>query len=854
MKDFLNGFIDPKRIIDGKKSRIQKDYEQLCENYNVTNSIEFLTKIRNYPLSEILENSYYIHKEPRGTDFLNYVLKTNDLKQEDIQLQMITVNKTLQNNNLSNSHISKLNECLNILKEKEKKINDINYIKESIKYDLITSSISRPLLESPVINDLDIIIQNINYQPEIIEKYEEMIQEIKKWKAKTILTNFVPLLVKNTVLIAGITVLLVGSALTLIVSLPLLLVSKLIEERIDRRYISTFVYVISKEIKKVEELIQMSDIKKKKMLEEYAYSLKSARERLMKYDIYAKKFKGVRESHIGQMQPNPYHDTIAEMEKEIDDLIEEANSELEWKPVVEAVNAITIGERKDVSDEAKRKFVDLYFEIRDFIINDEKYSQLFYTNNEIETKEDLFNSRYMSSYIVTSNKISEQHPIELLIEIVNKIFEKFEFIEIEKGIYCHKDYPEIRLIFNMNYSIQQEFEMNIGISLMGACKSLNSEFYRIKEEPLQPPPPARVTEEAIEIGTNKDKLDKFLEIATDIQSFIIGSSYSNLTEYVENDLKIDTNGGCLHIWQSKPIEHPNYSPLAEEIVKCIANKFGFVQITPGVYRHEDYLFIELTYTLNKHTCSCRDTEHHKNALFNITINLAFINDGQKIIETIKTPLENAIYIKICDFIFDEREDNCLESFKKITDLVTKYEQLIILEEGADESRKSLSRKVALKAEVAAKKSIKKLRDMKTKGQHTTAVLKRVPRHIEDFINNTLNKLKEMDRTERRNRIIEGTVRKKLMKVIRDAIVLGVTWAINPAISAITLIAGVAIDKMTDKKVRHQILHELELELKIVDEKLEDARSDGSRRKKYELMRIKHKLEREIDRIRYNLGA
>jgi len=561
VKDFLNGFIDPKRIIDGKKSRIQKDYEQLCENYNVTNSIEFLTKIRNYPLSEILENSYYIHKEPRGTDFLNYVLKTNDLKQEDIQLQMITVNKTLQNNNLSNSHISKLNECLNILKEKEKKINDINYIKESIKYDLITSSISRPLLESPVINDLDIIIQNINYQPEIIEKYEEMIQEIKKWKAKTILTNFVPLLVKNTVLIAGITVLLVGSALTLIVSLPLLLVSKLIEERIDKRYISTFVYVISKEIKKVEELIQMSDIKKKKMLEEYAYSLKSARERLMKYDIYAKKFKGVRESHIGQMQPNPYHDTIAEMEKEIDDLIEEANSELEWKPVVEAVNPITI----------------------------------------------------------------------------------------------------------------------------------------------------------------------------------------------------------------------------------------------------------------------------------------------------KPSLENAIYIKICDFIFDERED-CLESFKKITDLVTKYEQLIILEEGADESRKSLSRKVALKAEVAAKKSIKKLRDMKTKGQHTTAVLKRVPRHIEDFINNTLNKLKEMDRTERRNRIIEGTVRKKLMKVVRDAIVLGVTWAINPALTAITLIAGVAIDKKTDRKVRHQILHELELELKIVDEKIEDARSDGSRRKKYELMRIKHKLEREIDRIRYNLGA
>jgi len=110
----------------------------------------------------------------------------------------------------------------------------------------------------------------------------------------------------------------------------------------------------------------------------------------------------------------------------------------------------------------------------------------------------------------------------------------------------------------------------------------------------------------------------------------------------------------------------------------------------------------------------------------------------------------------------------------------------------------------------------------------------------------------MDKNERRNRIVEGTFRKKILKIVRNAIVLGAEWAISPALSAITLLAGIALDKKADKKVKNQILQELNLELKIVDEKLEDSRSDGNRKSKYELMRIKNKLEQEIDRIRYNL--
>ena len=82
--------------------------------------------------------------------------------------------------------------------------------------------------------------------------------------------------------------------------------------------------------------------------------------------------------------------------------------------------------------------------------------------------------------------------------------------------------------------------------------------------------------------------------------------------------------------------------------------------------------------------------------------------------------------------------------------------------------------------------------------------------------------------------------------------LGGIWAINPAIAAITFLVGVALDAKADSKVRTQILDELKEELKIVEEKIDDAKSDSERQKKYELMRIKNKLEKDIKRIEYRL--
>ena len=42
-------------------------------------------------------------------------------------------------------------------------------------------------------------------------------------------------------------------------------------------------------------------------------------------------------------------------------------------------------------------------------------------------------------------------------------------------------------------------------------------------------------------------------------------------------------------------------------------------------------------------------------------------------------------------------------------------------------------------------------------------------------------------------------------------------------------------------------------LEIVNEKIEDAKSENDKKAKYELMRIRNKLVKDIERIEYNLN-
>ena len=64
---------------------------------------------------------------------------------------------------------------------------------------------------------------------------------------------------------------------------------------------------------------------------------------------------------------------------------------------------------------------------------------------------------------------------------------------------------------------------------------------------------------------------------------------------------------------------------------------------------------------------------------------------------------------------------------------------------------------------------------------------------------------------------------------------------------------VALEKIrAEEREKKRILLELETELKIVKEKIEDAKGDNVKEQKYQLMRIQSNLEKEIMRIKHGM--
>ena len=133
--------------------------------------------------------------------------------------------------------------------------------------------------------------------------------------------------------------------------------------------------------------------------------------------------------------------------------------------------------------------------------------------------------------------------------------------------------------------------------------------------------------------------------------------------------------------------------------------------------------------------------------------------------------------------------------------------------------------------------------------------------IADAITKKINDIAKAKKEDRREKIITGNTRVRLSGLLKKGIAIlvggAVTSAIfNPLMSAIITAIGImgkmAFDKNRTEKEREMVKTDLETELKIVREKIEDAKGDNARKQKYELMRIEAKLEKEVNRVKYGL--
>lgn len=107
-------------------------------------------------------------------------------------------------------------------------------------------------------------------------------------------------------------------------------------------------------------------------------------------------------------------------------------------------------------------------------------------------------------------------------------------------------------------------------------------------------------------------------------------------------------------------------------------------------------------------------------------------------------------------------------------------------------------------------------------------------------------------TDKRESIIKGSVIPSASKCLKTAIVTGGAFLVNPALAVIGALGALAISKSLTQKERRLLMDEIEIELKFVEKELSNAESEGNNKKYKQLLMYQKRLQREMQRIHYNI--
>lgn len=151
------------------------------------------------------------------------------------------------------------------------------------------------------------------------------------------------------------------------------------------------------------------------------------------------------------------------------------------------------------------------------------------------------------------------------------------------------------------------------------------------------------------------------------------------------------------------------------------------------------------------------------------------------------------------------------------------------------------------------KQRRKLSELRQKGQEALNAAKaslQLPKNIIDEIKGIVRKVDEWDDERRKKYITEPGFRKKIFKNLKLAILYGTVAQVRLSLLPIT-IASRSLSKKKNIRMRNELARELETEIKVCDEKINDANANNDTQEKYRLMRIKDQLEAERIRVRTN---
>lgn len=175
---------------------------------------------------------------------------------------------------------------------------------------------------------------------------------------------------------------------------------------------------------------------------------------------------------------------------------------------------------------------------------------------------------------------------------------------------------------------------------------------------------------------------------------------------------------------------------------------------------------------------------------------------------------------------------------------------------AVEQKRDLATRIQNKAmdmEVKQQKLMGKAKHNATKLGNAAKAVTRIPKNISDSIKEIGRKIDAADDERRKQYMTEPGFRKKVFRNLKLSLMYTTALSARLSLLPVLLVARHA-SKQKDRRIRNECHRELLTEIKICDEKINDANAAGDNAEKYRLMRIRDQLEAEAIRVRANSTA
>lgn len=130
--------------------------------------------------------------------------------------------------------------------------------------------------------------------------------------------------------------------------------------------------------------------------------------------------------------------------------------------------------------------------------------------------------------------------------------------------------------------------------------------------------------------------------------------------------------------------------------------------------------------------------------------------------------------------------------------------------------------------------------------------KRTSKNIDMSLGSIAKGINDCMKADARDRVAAEKILPPASKCIKYAIATGAAWAVNPALAVLGVVGKIFCDKKFEHKFKQQALDDIEVELKIVKRKIDEAENNNAKSDELrELYKIERELERQKQRIKYS---